>query len=180
MNRQFIVRTDASKKAFGNMLSQKNDKGDEIILAVESKQFTDQQIIWSIGMKELFAAAHAVRKYTNLIEGRKFLLITDCRSVFYLLKNRKEINLSASNPLTRNFLFLMMYEFDIKWSKGTGQIGSNHREKIQGTVTEHKTPERQSFRYRQKNRIRANKKRIACSKRDQHGSSKKFRNRGYH
>jgi hypothetical protein len=121
MNKQFIVRTDASKKAFGNMLSQKNEKGEEIILAVESKQFTDQQIIWSIGMKELFAAAHAVKKYTNLIEGRKFLLITDCRSVYYLIKNRKEVNLTASNPLTRNFLFLMMFDFDIEWSKGTAK-----------------------------------------------------------
>ena len=119
LNRQFILRTDASKKAFGNMLSQRNDKGKEIILAVESKQFTDQQIVWSIGMKELLSAAHAVKRYTNLIEGRKFLLITDCKSVYYLLKNRKEVNLTASNPLTRNFLFLMMYDFEIKWSKGT-------------------------------------------------------------
>ena len=66
-------------------------KGKEIILAVESKQFTDQQIVWSIGMKELLSAAHAVKRYTNLIEGRKFLLITDCKSVYYLLKNRKEM-----------------------------------------------------------------------------------------
>jgi hypothetical protein len=118
-NRKFILRTDASKKSFGNMLTQKNERGEEIILAVESKQFTDQQIVWSIGMKELQSAAHGVRKYTNLIEGRKFLLITDCKSVFYLLKNRKEVNLTASSPLTRNFLFLMLYDFDILWTKGT-------------------------------------------------------------
>ena len=117
LEKSFTLRTDASKYAFGNVLSQKDENGLEIIISVESRQFKDAQIHWSIGLKELFGSAQGVKRNIHFLEGRKFKLVTDNKSVFFLLKNRKEIQLSAANPLTRLFMFLITFDFEMIWSQ---------------------------------------------------------------
>ena len=112
-DKEFILHTDASGFALGEVLSQKGEsEKDEHVIAYASKSLTESERKWSTTELECLAIIWAVEKFHYYLAGRKFKIITD----HYALKWLKENALKGR--LARWILRLQPYDFEIIYKEG--------------------------------------------------------------
>lgn len=73
--RPFIIDCDASDVGMGFVLSQKNDKGAEEIVLVDSRVFTPAERKWHIREKEALGIIWSLEKSRSFVLGSKELLV---------------------------------------------------------------------------------------------------------
>ena len=78
----FILTTDASDTAIGQVLSQ-DDRNGERPVTYESRRMTAAEINYPIHEKEMLAVIHALKVWRVYLEGQKFKVITDHKSLTY-------------------------------------------------------------------------------------------------
>ena len=89
----FVVECDASKHTLAATLNQGGKP-----IAFHSLTFSNSKSRYSIVEKEATAIINAVRKWSHLLHGRKFTLVTDQKAVSFMLhpkasrKNQKQQN----------------------------------------------------------------------------------------
>lgn len=103
----FLLFTDASTFALGAVLSQKDNEGNERIIAYASRSLLPAEKNYTITELEYLAVVWAVGKFHHYIHGSRFTLITDHSALVHLL------NLTTPNGrLARWVMKLQSYDFD--------------------------------------------------------------------
>ena len=113
----FIVTTDASDYALGELLSQ-GQIGQDLPIAFASRTLPGAELNYSTIEKELLAIMFCVKHFRPYLYGRKFTLVTDHRPLVWLhgLKD-------PASRLARWRIELSEYEYDIAYKPG--RVNSN-------------------------------------------------------
>jgi thymidylate kinase len=85
-SRHFFLHTDASMKAVGAVLTQKDDDGREYAVAYHSAKLTPTQRNWGITHLECYAVVNAVcDHFKDILLGHEFTIITDHSALKWLM-----------------------------------------------------------------------------------------------
>ena len=117
-NREFFLYTDASGYALGAVLGQKDDDGNEYVVAYASRMMKGAEVHYGITEKECLGVIFAVKNFRVYLYGKKFTIVTDHSALAWLMK----IN-DPSGRLARWSIYLQAYEFEIVHR--AGKIHSN-------------------------------------------------------
>ena len=108
-DKPFYVQTDASMYCAGGRLYQKNDSGDEMLIAAVSRTFTKTERNYTIYKKEALALMYTLRAMDFFLKyAPKVILLVDSKALTYI-RLAKE----SSGILLRFSLELSKYEADI-------------------------------------------------------------------
>ena len=116
VEKEFVVRTDASDKAVGCVLLQEYE-GVMHPIAYASKKLTEREKKYAVEEKEALALIWGVQKFNRYLYGKEFLMETDHMGLQYL----KTGNVKNARVM-RWSLALQDYKFRVKYIKG----GDNH------------------------------------------------------
>ena len=105
-----FLHTDACSYGVGAYLFQRNDAGEEFPIAFISQSLSNNQLNWSIDVKEAYAIFYAFKKLEHLIRDAKFTLRTDHKNL--VLINRGE------GKILRWKLLIQTYDFNIEFIQG--------------------------------------------------------------
>ncbi|XP_071797127.1 uncharacterized protein [Asterias amurensis] len=119
LNKEFILRTDASDLGLGAVLLQAQD-GEKFPVAYASKKLLPREKSYSVMEKECLAIIWAVRKFEPYLYGRNFTLETDHQPLTFLQKSKV-----ANGRIMRWALALQPYRFHIEAIKGSDNIGAD-------------------------------------------------------
>ena len=126
LNREFIVRTDASDKAMAGVLQQVDDNGNRYVVEYFSKKFTDCQSRYATIEKEATALKTAIDKWSTYLKGKSFKLETDHRPLVWI---KSMVN--RNNKLARMAIELAEYEFEISHVKGKDNCDADALSRIE-------------------------------------------------
>jgi hypothetical protein len=124
--KEFILFTDASDIALGAILSQKDDKGHEKVIAYASKSLTTAEKNYSTTEKECLAVVWAVQHYRQYLHGVHFLLITDHSALRSLFHHKL-----PQTRLARWILILQEYTFTVLHKAGKRHTNVDSLSRIQ-------------------------------------------------
>ena len=116
-SKQFILKCDGSGNCVGAVLSQRDERGKECIVACASRKLNETQAKWACYDKEFFALIFGVRSFSHYLRFQKFLILTDHKPLLSCI----DINpkLDSNGKRTRWSLELQGYSFDIAYKKGS-------------------------------------------------------------
>jgi len=113
-DREFFVFTDATQKTVAAILAQKDDLGNENVIAYASRKLLDREQKWSSIERECLAIGFALTKWEQWLWGHKIIVITDHRPLQYLSGN-----LTCKNArLTRWNIFLQAWNLTTQYRQG--------------------------------------------------------------
>ena len=113
----FVLHTDASGRAVGATLGQKDEKGVEQPLAFASQKLTPTQAAWSTIEREAYAVIWALNKYRDLIFGTRVTVCCDHNPLQYIRECAPK-----SAKLMRWSLALQEFDVDFRYQKGTSNV----------------------------------------------------------
>lgn len=93
-NEPFILSTDASETAVGCCLEQSRD-GRNVTIAFASRTFSDNQLKYSIYLKEFAAVLYGLEKFKEYLTDHPFVLKTDCMAITYVMGSDKTTGMLA-------------------------------------------------------------------------------------
>jgi len=121
-SKPFIVETDASFSGIGAVLMQGKHP-----LAFLSKSLGPRWQKLSVYEKELLAVVHAVQKWEQYLCGQPFIIITDQKSLKWLLGQK------ISTPFQQFWLSkLMGFQYEIQYRRGVENIAADALSRVQG------------------------------------------------
>ena len=120
MDKQFILRTDASDKGVGAVLLQSHD-GDLFPVAFASKKLSDRERKYSTIERECLAVVWGVRKFSLYLYGNPFVLQTDHQPLTFLNKAKL-----LNDRIMRWALFLQSHRIHIVSIKGSDNVGADY------------------------------------------------------
>jgi hypothetical protein len=112
VEREFIVRTDASNRAVGCVLLQEYE-GIMHPVAYASKKLTDREKKYAVEEREALALIWGIQKFHRYLYGREFIMETDHLGLQYL----KTGNVRNARVM-RWSLALQDYKFKVRYIKG--------------------------------------------------------------
>ncbi|KAG8173919.1 hypothetical protein JTE90_012423 [Oedothorax gibbosus] len=112
-NEPFYLNTDASKIAVGGALLQRDNNGLLRPISYFSRKLKPHEQRPAIQL-ETYAILLSIRHYKTYLFGRKFTILSDCKSLNYLVKLE-----SPANRLSRWLLELSNYDFTFEHIKGS-------------------------------------------------------------
>ena len=83
--RDFAVKADASGSSVGAVLTQKDDRGKEVLIAAASQRLGAAEMKWSPYDRELYALIYAVGTFAHYLKFRPFTVYTDHRPLLSCL-----------------------------------------------------------------------------------------------
>ncbi|XP_019052082.1 PREDICTED: uncharacterized protein LOC109114217 [Nelumbo nucifera] len=114
-SKPFIIETDASGDGIGAVLTQQGRP-----IAFISRALGVSKRPWSIYAKEMLAIVEAVRTWRPYIQGRKFFIQTDQRSLKYFLDQRV-----ATSEQQKWVAKLLGYDYEILYRSGRGNSAAD-------------------------------------------------------
>ncbi|KAL9707905.1 hypothetical protein quinque_011423 [Culex quinquefasciatus] len=114
----FTIESDASDRAVGAALVQEQD-GVTRVISYFSKKLNRTQRRYSAVEKECLAVLSAIQHFRHYVEGAKFRVITDARSLLWLFNVGAE---TGNAKLLRWALRIQAYDFDLEYRKGKANI----------------------------------------------------------
>lgn len=109
-----IVIADASPSGLGAVLLQQDAEGKRRIIAFASKSLTEIERKYFQTEREALSLVWAVDRFQLYLLGKKFKLITDCKPLKFLFKERSK----PSARIERWVLRLQTYNFDVIYEPG--------------------------------------------------------------
>ena len=113
MTKPFVLQTDASKSGIRVVLSQADEEGVEHPVAYYSRKLLPRETHYATVEKECLAVVSGVKFFRVYLEGTKFTVETDHRSLEYLQRMRE-----TNGRLTRWSLSLQPYDYTIRHRAG--------------------------------------------------------------
>lgn len=113
-----IVITDASPTGIGAVLLQQDANGVRRIISFASKALTDIERKYSQTEREALGIVWAVEKFRLYLLGTKFTLITDCKPLHFLFKERAK----PCARIERWVLRLQAYKFEVVYKPGNENL----------------------------------------------------------
>lgn len=123
----FILQTDASNKAIGAILSNKNGRP----VAFTSRTLNKAESNYPVIEKELLAIVWAVKHFRPYLYGQYFKIKTDHKPLVYLFGMK-----DPSSRLMKFRLVLEEYNFDVEYVKGSDNAAADALSRITLTSTE--------------------------------------------
>lgn len=112
-NANYLLDTDASGESIGAVLSQRDEQGEEKVIAYLSKTLNRAERQYCVTRKELLAVVRAVSHFHCYLYGQKFKVRTDHSSLQWLLRFRH-----PEGQLARWIEILQEYDFAIEFRAG--------------------------------------------------------------
>jgi ribonuclease HI len=116
-NLPYIINTDASAKAIGAVLLQRDREGNTNIVSTASRVLTPTEQRYTTCEQELLGIIFALEKFRIYIYGHKIILYTDNKSLTFL--NRCAI---TSNRVARWMVNLQQCDIELRHAKGLTTI----------------------------------------------------------
>ena len=113
VSRPYILYTDASDKAVGAILVQRDEHGVEKVISYLSHKLSGAQLNWATIEKEAYAVLYALKKFHAYLWGAKFEIHTDHKPLRSLFKS--EIK---NSKLQRWALNISQYNAPIMYHPG--------------------------------------------------------------
>ena len=85
-DRHYYIDTDASNTGLGAVLIQKDDLGQPHPIAYASRKMSPAEVLYSTREQEALAILFAIDEFNDFVKGRRFTVITDHRSLSWLMK----------------------------------------------------------------------------------------------
>jgi hypothetical protein len=82
----YIIHTDASSKAIGAILMQKDSEGNVNIVSTASRVMNPAEKRYTTCEQELLAVVYALEKFRVYVYGNKIFVNTDNKSLIFLQK----------------------------------------------------------------------------------------------
>ena len=118
-SKEFIVKTDAAVKfGIGGVLSQRDDKGTEHVVAYFSRKLSAAQRNYSVTEVELLAALESMKHWRTYLWGRPFHLIVDHQALKWLHTMQDQVGGGKASRLQRWILSLQEYDFTVTHKPG--------------------------------------------------------------
>ena len=86
MDRPFYINNDASKVGIGAVLIQKDEENCPHPIAYASRKMSHAEVLYSTREQEALAILFGIEKFSDFVKGRRFTVISDHRSLCWLLK----------------------------------------------------------------------------------------------
>jgi hypothetical protein len=118
----FIVHTDASLKAVGAVLTQRDEEGREYAVAYHSSKLSPTQRNWAVTHLECYAVVNAVcDAFKNILLGNEFSIVSDHTALKWLMTSP-----NLQGKLARWSLRLQEFlPFTIEYRKGTQHLAAD-------------------------------------------------------
>ena len=116
-NRPFTVECDASEVAISATLNQGGRP-----VAFFSRTLSKSELRYPAVEKEAMSIVEAVRKWSHLLVRQTFTLITDQRSVAFMLDNRKRTKIK-NNKILGWRLEMAPYSYNMQYRPGKLNVG---------------------------------------------------------
>lgn len=113
-----IVIADASPTGLGAVLLQEDKNGSKRIISFASKALTDTERKYFQTEKEALALVWAVDRFQLYLLGKRFNLVTDCKPLHFLFKERAK----PCARIERWVLRLQSYSYDVLYQPGSGNL----------------------------------------------------------
>lgn len=114
--KSFILTCDASDNAIGYTLSQLDNHKKEHVIAYGGKSLTTEERKWSTTDKECYAVLKGIEQYHTYIANNKFTVVTDHKSLVWLMKAKH------NGRLERWSLRLQEYNFEVVHRPGKSNV----------------------------------------------------------
>ena len=115
-----VLFTDASRKGFGFILTQKDEEGHLRLITCSSRFLSDAEKNYSTIELELQAIQWAVHKCRLYLAGTHFTVFTDHKPLLGIM-NGKNIDAMNSTRIQRIMSKLLGYCYDVEWIPGKKQ-----------------------------------------------------------
>lgn len=112
----FHLHVDWSCNGISGILTQKDDKGNDVLIACVSRSLNEHEKRYPAWKGELLAVTYAVRSYRSYLYGRHFMLYTDHRPLLWLL-SASHLN----SQFIRFVLILQEFDYSIVHQEGVNQ-----------------------------------------------------------
>ena len=119
VERQFILRTDASDNRIGAVLLQENE-GEKFPVAYASRKLLPRERNYSTIERECLAVVWAVQRFEPYLYGRKFILEVDHEPLLSMKKGKV-----ANGRVLRWALILQPYQYHVEAIKGKDNVGAD-------------------------------------------------------
>lgn len=116
-NAPVSLATDSSSYGLGCVLSQTQKDGSERPICYASRTLSKAERGYSVIDKEALGIIYGVKRFNQYLYGRKFVLVTDHKPLLSIFGPKKGLPAYAASRLQRYALFLINYDFDIKYVK---------------------------------------------------------------
>ena len=120
LERQFVIRTDASDVGLGAVLLQYYDETPFPIIYA-SRQLSAAEQKYAVIEKECLAVVWGISKFYRYLFGREFILETDHQPLAYMSKAKV-----ANSRIMRWALSLQPFRMTIRAIKGCDNIGADY------------------------------------------------------
>ena len=107
----FILRSDASKDAWGGVLLQVTKGGTYECISLASKKFSDSAYKWDIQKKESYAIVASVKAMQYILTGKHFIIETDNKNITYMSSD-------VSNIVSRWRQYLQQFHTCLRFISG--------------------------------------------------------------
>lgn len=113
-----IVIADASPTGLGAVLLQQDKNGAKRIISFASKALTDVERKYFQTEREALALVWAVDRFQLYLLGKRFRLVTDCKPLHFLFKERGK----PCARIERWVMRLQSYAYDVVYEPGSGNL----------------------------------------------------------
>lgn len=113
LEKKFTIISDASDKAIGEILAQKDTNNNYMMIQAFSSLLSKYECNFSTTEKELYAIIRTVERYRHYLVGQHFTILSDHKAFEFLNKFKNE-----NRRIMRWAMKLQEYHFDVQYIKG--------------------------------------------------------------
>lgn len=110
LGKTFSVITDACCEGIGGILMQESEKGELLPTAYESRKTSKAESNYAVHELELLAIHHCLKSWRHFLEGTKFIIRTDHKSLIYIMKQKQ-----LSRKQARWIEFMQGFDFQVEY-----------------------------------------------------------------